>query len=160
MAITRWEPITERMSLRQMMDRLMEDAWVMRPWGSVPVAGAGGGTFPLDLYETDDDIVVTATLPGIKPEDVDITVQGDVLRIHGETKDDEKVGEAQFHRRERSYGRFDREVALPVGVKSDAAQAHFEHGVPTLHLPKAAEAKPHRIPIQGATSPQLESRAA
>ena len=124
------------------------------------VAKATTGTLPLDVHETSDELVVTATLPGLKPEDIDITIQGDVLRIQGETKPEGDVKDEQFHRRERHYGRFYRELALPVSVKSDAVQARFEHGILTLHLPKTEEAKPRRIQVQGGTTPQLTSRAA
>ena len=158
MAITRWDPYAEMMSLRQAMDRLFQDAWVRPGFGGTQ--GATTGTVPLDIYETNDELVVTATLPGLKPEEIDITIQCDVLRIQGETRHDENVKEEQFHRRERGERRFYREVALPVSVKSDAVQAQFEHGILTLHLPKSEEAKPRRIQVQGGSTPQLESRAA
>ena len=158
MAITRWDPYAEMMSLRQAMDRLFQDAWV-RP-GVGEAQGTTTGTVPLDIYETSDDLVVTATLPGLRPEDIDITIQGDVLRIQGESTHDEPVKDEQFHRRERHERRFYREVALPMSVKNDAVQAHFENGILTLHLPKADEAKPRRIQVQGGSNPQLTSRAA
>jgi HSP20 family protein len=141
MAITRWDPFSETMSLRQVMDRLFEDAWV-HPGRFMGREAAEVGTLPLDVHETPDELVVTASLPGVKPEDIDLTIQGDVLRIQGEMKRREDIKEEQIHRQERQFGRFYREVMLPMSVKSDAIQAHFENGVLTLRLPKAEEAKP------------------
>jgi len=146
MAIRRWDPMSEMMSLRHVMDRLFEDAWVPS-WGTVRGAVESGfGTLPVDIYETEDAVVVTASLPGLKPEDIDITVQGDMLRIQGEIKHDQEVKDDQFHRRERRFGHFQRELALPTSVRADGVEAQFEHGVLTLHLPKAEEAKARRIP--------------
>ena len=159
MAITRWDPFSDMLSLRQAMDRLFEDAWV-RPGGVMRGEASEGGALPLDIHETGDELVVTASLPGVKPEDIEVTIQGDMLRIQGETKREEEVKDDQFHRRERRFGRFYREVALPMSVKTDAVQAQFENGILKLHLPKAEEAKARRIQIQGATRPQIESRAA
>ncbi len=159
MAITRWDPFSQMMSLRQAMDSLFQDAWVRPGFGGM-IQGATTGTLPLDMYETNDELVVTATLPGLKPEELDISIQGDVLRIQGEVKRDESIKNEQFHRQEREYGRFYRELALPVSVKSDAVDARFENGILTLHLPKAEEAKPRRIQVRSGTTPQIESRAA
>jgi HSP20 family protein len=139
------------------MDKLFEDAWV-RPWNQFAQNGDGVNPLPLDVYETGDDVVVTTSVPGVKPEDLEITVQGDVLMIRGETKADETVGDEKYHRRERSYGRFGRQVVLPVGVDSSKAEAHFEHGELTLRLPKAEQAKERRIPISnGAAATASES---
>jgi HSP20 family protein len=146
--IVRWDPFGETLSLRQAMDKLFEDAWV-RPWNQFAQNGNGLNALPLDVYETGDDIVVTAAVPGVKPEDLEVTVQGDVLTIRGETKSDESVGDEKYHRRERGFGRFGRQVVLPMGVDSSKAEAHFEHGVVTLRLPKAEQAKERRIPIKG-----------
>src|SRR5579871_5295494 len=158
--ITRWDPFGEMLSLRQAMDRLFEDAWV-RP-GS-PVAGDGGGaaTLAVDLYETGDEVVVSASVPGVKPEDIDITVQGELLTIKGESKVEHEVKEGTYHRQERRFGRFQRQIVLPTTVRSDGASAQFENGVLTLHLPKAEEAKERHIPVQGASNskPMIEANS-
>jgi HSP20 family protein len=154
-----WDPFSEFTPLRQMMDRLMEDAWV-RPRGSW---GQGGqddfGRFAFDMYETGDDYVITATLPGLRPEDLELQVQGNTLTITGETKADEKEGEQRtYHTRERRFGRFSRQVTLPSGINADKVQASLEHGVLTLHIPKAEEMKPRRIQVtagSGTQTPQL-----
>ena len=93
--------------------------------------------------------MVKASLPGVKPEDVQITVHGDTLTIQGESKfEEEKKGE-RWHLRERRFGSFQRSLSLATPVNSDKAQADFEHGVLTLTLPKAEGAKPRQIKIGG-----------
>jgi len=155
--VVRWDPFGETLSLRQAMDKLFEDAWV-RPWSQFAGRdGEGLMTLPLDVYETGDDVVVTATVPGVKPEDIDITVQGDLLTIRGETKSDESVGDEKYHRRERAFGRFSRQVVLPTSVDSGKAEATFEHGVLHLRLPKAEAAKERRIQVTGTTTPTSET---
>jgi HSP20 family protein len=150
--LVRWDPFSELTPLRQMMDRLMEDAWVRPPSSWVQGNQEQFGHFAFDLYETGDEYVVTATLPGLKPEDLDLNVQGNVLTISGEFKSDEREGEGrQYHTRERHYGKFSRQVALPTGIQGDRIEATLEHGVLTLRVPKAEEMKPRRIQISGGT---------
>jgi HSP20 family protein len=135
-----------------MMDRLMEDAWV-RPSGSWGQGGEGFGSFPFDLYETGDDFVITAALPGLKPEDLDLSVQGNVLTISGEFRTDEREDqERSYHIRERRYGKVSRQLTLPTGIQGDRIQASLEHGVLTLHVPKAEAMKPRRIQVQTGTA--------
>jgi HSP20 family protein len=146
--VTRWDPFSEFTPLRQMMDRLLEDAWVRPPNTWTQMSQSGFGSFASDLYETEDEYVVTATLPGLKPEDLEINVQGNVVTISGELKSDEREGEQRnYHTRERRYGRFSRQVSLPAGIQGDRIQATLEHGILTLHVPKAEEMKPRRIQI-------------
>lgn len=143
--IARWEPAVESVSLREMMNRLFEDSFVRPPtW----VAEAHGPrTLPIDLHETPDDFVVSASVPGVKPEDLDITVTGDTLQIKGQTKAGSETKEANYLRKERHYGSFYRRLALPNEVQSGQAEATFEHGVLTLKLPKAEAVKPKRIKV-------------
>jgi HSP20 family protein len=102
----------------------------------------------LDVAENEDGYIVKASLPGIKADDVELTLEDNVLTVKGETKSDETIDEAQYHVRERRYGSFSRSIRFPVLVKSDAVQAHFEDGVLTLNVPKAEEVKPKRIEIK------------
>jgi len=152
MSIERWDPFREAISLRDAMNSLLQESFV-RPGG---MQGQNGlGTLPLDVTETENDFVVKASLPGVKPEDVQITVHGDTLTIRGESKaEDEKKGE-HWHLRERRYGSFQRSVALSTPVNSDQAQAHYEHGVLTLTLPKSEAARPRQIKVSGALQPQV-----
>jgi len=144
--IVRWEPLAGLTSLRQAMNRLFEDAFVRpsRLWPELV-----GEEPALDVYQTDKNVVVKASLPGIKPEEVDISVTGDVLTIKGEHKEEEEEKKADYFRRERRYGAFHRSMALPVSVKAEKAEATFENGVLTITLPKTEEVKPKQIKVKG-----------
>ena len=152
MAIELWDPFHEAISLRDAMNSLFQDSFV-RP-GGVP-AQSGLTALPLDVSETENEFVVKASLPGIKPDDVQITVHGDTLTIRGESKvEEEKKGE-HWHLRERRSGVFQRSLSLSAPVDSDKAQADFDHGVLTLRLPKSESAKPRQIKVRGATQGQV-----
>ncbi|MBN1815181.1 MAG: Hsp20/alpha crystallin family protein [Anaerolineae bacterium] len=144
--LVRWEPFRDLVSLREAMDRLFEESFV-RPrtdW----LAPTEAGALAVDVYETEDAVVVKSAIPGIKPEDIDITVTGDTLTIKGETKFEEEVKEETYVRREMRYGSFARTLAVPTSVVADKAEADFENGVLTLTLPKAEEVKPKAIQIK------------
>jgi HSP20 family protein len=145
-SLTRWEPFRDLVSLRDAMDRLFEDSFV-RPSGRM-LAPTEGAALAVDVYETDDDLVVKAALPGIDPDDVDISVTGDTLTIKGETKAEEEVKEENYVYRERRFGAYSRSLTLPVRVKADKAEAEYEDGVLTLRLPKVEEAKPKSIQVK------------
>lgn len=144
--LVRWEPFRDLISLREAMDRLFEESFVRPGLGRLVPAGAEA--LAVDMYETDDTIVVKSAIPGIKPEDLDISITGDTLTIKGETKAEEEVKEENYIRRERRYGSFCRSVAIPMPVMTDKAQAEFEDGVLTLTLPKAEEVKPKAIKVK------------
>ncbi len=143
--ITRWDPFSEMATLRQTMDRLFDET---RPWR---FAGFGNGNdagyFPLDIYETNDDVVVEASLPGVKPDDIDISVTGQVLTLKGESREEHEEKAQSFYRHERRHGSFVRQISLPSEVESDKATAEFEHGVLKLQLPKAEAMKPKTIKV-------------
>jgi HSP20 family protein len=146
MAIQRWHPFTELMSLRQAMDKLFDDSFV-RP--SRALTALGEVAVPsLDIYQTPGEIVVKATLPGAKSEDVSIDITGDTLTIKGETKAEQEVKKEDYLYQERRYGVFSRSVVLPSGLKSDKAEATMEDGVLTLTIPKAEEVKPKAIKVK------------
>jgi len=98
--------------------------------------------------ETSDDVIVKASLPGIQPDDIDISLTGDRLSIRGEFKAEQKTEEANFVRQERRYGKFERTLTLPTQVVGDKARAEFENGVLTLTLPKAEGVKPKTIKVK------------
>src|SRR3954447_9447343 len=148
MAIERWDPFREAISLRDAMNSLLQESFVRT--GGVP-APAGYSAFPLDISETENEFVVRATLAGMKPEDVQITVQGDTLTIRGESKAEEERKGEHWHLRERRFGSYQRSVSLATPVNSDRAQASYEHGVLTLTLPKSEAARPRQIKIGGGT---------
>ena len=149
--LTRWEPVREMMTLREAMDRLFDDAFT-RPF---PMERNGGSTWSspaIDMYQTDNEIVVKAALPGIKADEVQINVTGDVLTIKGETKQEEEKKEKSWHIREQRWGAFERSVRLPTGVMSEKAKADFDNGVLTITLPKSEEVKPRTITVKTKTS--------
>lgn len=120
----------------------MQESFV-RPTG---LLGDGNALMiPVVVSENEKEFTVKASLPGVLPEDVQVMVQGDVLTIRGETKE-EKTDE-QYHVRERRYGEFLRTVTLPTPVSAEKAQARFEDGVLTLTLPKSEESKPKQIKL-------------
>lgn len=150
--IVRWEPFRDLVSLREAMDRLLEDSFVS-PRGFLTQA-RGAGALPLDMYETDQDVIVKASVPGVKPDDIDITITGDVLSIKAETTEETEVKEGCYHCHERRVGSFSRSVSLPVSIQADKAEAKFEHGILTLTLPKAEEIKPKSIKVKAEASEQ------
>jgi HSP20 family protein len=148
--LVRWDPFAEMTSLRDVMDRVFEQAWV-RP--SNVIDGALG-RFPVDLYESGDEYVLTASLPGVKPDEVNVTVHGSTVTISYERSRGEEA-DVTWHARELPYGRFTRQITLPVNIHGDDVEAHMEHGLLRLRLPKVAQARERRIQVQASTVPQI-----
>jgi HSP20 family protein len=144
MSVTRWEPFNDLVSLRDAMDRLFEDSFVR----TGRVLGLNPGMVPIDIYQQDGTIVVKAPLPGVRPEDIDVSVVGDTLTIKGEMKQEQQVKSENVIRQERRYGAFSRTVTLPTPVDTSKANASYENGVLTLLLPVSEEAKPKEIKVQ------------
>jgi len=144
--LIRWEPMSEMVTLRDAMDRLFSEAFT-RPWGLAD-GGRGSGMPAIDMYQTDDDIIVKVAVPGMKPEDVQISVTGDMLSIKGETREQTDTKEKAYHIREQRWGSFERAITLPTSVKSEKAQAEFENGILTVTLPKAEDVKPKMITVK------------
>jgi HSP20 family protein len=144
--LVRWEPFRDLISLREAMDRLFEESFIRPRAGWLAPLGAEG--LAVDMYETDQDVVIKSSVPGVKADDIDITITGDTLTIKGETKTEEKVEKANYIRQERRYGAFSRSVTLPTSIVAEKAKAEFENGVLTLTLPKAEEVKPKAIKVK------------
>jgi len=142
MAIERWRPFSELMSLRREMDRVFED--FMRPSRFFAEAEAP----VIDAYHTPNEVVVKAALPGLKPEDVSIDITGDTLTIKGEGKVEQEIKKEDYLYQERRFGAFSRSVVLPAGLQPDKAEATMEDGVLTLTIPKAEEVKPKAIKVK------------
>ena len=142
--VRRPSPFGELLSLRQAMDRLFDDD-SMRPlsWS----AASAGPAIPLDLVTTPDALIVRAALPGVRPEDVEITVENGTLTIAGSTVEAKDVEEGSELLREIHRGSFSRSVTLPNGLEPDRASAEFEHGILRLRIPKAEQLKPRQIRI-------------
>jgi HSP20 family protein len=141
--LTRWEPVRGMMSLREAMDRLFDDAF-MRPAGISGVSALPA----IDLYQNADEVVVKAALPGIKAEDVHISITADVLTLSGEFKQETEQKEVTYHIREHRHGMFERSVMLPTEIQTEKAKADFENGILTITLPKAEAVKPKTITIK------------
>lgn len=144
MSVSRWEPFKEFMTLRQAMDRLFEDS-VVRP-GRMWSEQSGRRYFPLDAYETPDAIVLRAALPGVQPDQVEISVEGNTVTIRGETK--APTEEVTYLLQEQRYGPFSRSLEIETPIQPDKAEASFKDGVLTLKIPKAEEAKPRVIKVK------------
>jgi HSP20 family protein len=141
--IRRTNPLGELVSLRQAMDRLFEDSFI-RPRSPLL---SDEFTLPLDIRANGDEVVVEAALPGVKPEDVDVSVLGDTLTISASHRDETNREDDGYTYREIRRGSFSRTITLPSGVRADAASATFDNGMLTLRLPKAEEAKARQIPV-------------
>jgi HSP20 family protein len=137
--------------MRRSMDRMMENFFGEgEDWPETVTWGVA-----LDVKENENEFVVEASLPGVKPEDVDVTFSNNTLTIKGEVRSEEEKEEARYHLRERRYGMFSRSISLPRGIDGENIEASYNAGVLTLHLPKREEVKPKRIEIHSAESPQM-----
>jgi HSP20 family protein len=146
-----WGPFRDMMTLRDAMDRLFEQALIAP---SASGQGMSVSTLPVDMTECEDSYIVKAAIPGMKPDDLDISVTQNVLTIKGEVKADEETKDARYYLRERRWGSFARTVELPAPVKADAVAAEYVDGVLHLTLPKADEVRPKRISIRGGEQQQ------
>jgi len=147
-------PFGELMTLRQAMDRLFDDT-MYRPFNGV--AGTDYARLPLDVRTTSDALLVEASLPGVKPEDVDITVENGTLTIKAEEANERSSDEGGWLVREISRGSVMRTVTLPSGLETDKAEATFEHGILRLRIPKTEQIKPKQIHIQPVTSGEAKA---
>jgi HSP20 family protein len=146
--LVRWDPFRDMVSLRDAMNRLFEESFVA-PLGTQVFRREGAEALAMDVYETDNELVVESSLPGVKPEEVDISVTGNTLTIKAETKkEEEKDEKGKYYCRERRYGLFQRSVSLPVEVYANKAEAVFDNGVLKLTLPKTEAQKPRKIAIK------------
>lgn len=142
--LIRWTPF-RTMDLWNEFDRMFErplsetrTEWqAPRNWG-----------LAVDVMENEDEYVVQASLPGIDPDELDVTLEDNVLMLKGETKADETFEDEQYHIRERRFGSFGRRIRFPMIVDADAVEATYENGVLTLTVPKAEEVKPKRIAVK------------
>jgi HSP20 family protein len=152
MAHTRFSPLRDFMSMRDSMDRLFEDRWVS-PGSWMTWSPMGTTYLPLDIFETADEIVVRAVVPGVEPEDIDIQLQGGVLTLRARSSETAIPDGASWLVQEISPGEYIRQVTLPRAVDADNAQSTFDNGILNLTLPKTADAKPKQIKI--GSTPQL-----
>ncbi|HHV61592.1 MAG TPA: Hsp20/alpha crystallin family protein [Firmicutes bacterium] len=148
MSLIRWDPFDDLVSLRETINRMFDDTFARR--GAPGFFGGRVWQPSVDMYETENDIVIKANLPGMDPKDVDITLTDNAITIRGEMKQEKAIDDKAFHRRERMYGAFSRTLPLTSPVKREEAKASFKNGVLEVVLPKAEEArgKGYKINIQ------------
>ena len=149
MNLIRWSPFRDMTILQNQMNRLFEDA--LHTW---PTESDSTSVWSptADIYETDNDLILQADLPGIDPKQIDVRVENNMLTIRGERCFEPKVKQENFHRVERSYGTFSRSFTLNTAVDSEKVQANYKNGVLSITLPKAEQAKPKRIQIAGSAA--------
>ena len=146
MTIMRWDPFKDLVDLQERMNRLFEDS--LRRFRTVDLDFSGGAFVPpVDIYETDNEIVLKAEIPGVKKEDIKIEVSDGVLTLKGEKKEEREIKEENYHRIERTYGSFQRSFTLPTNVDRDKIKATYKDGVLEVVLPKKEEAKPREVRI-------------
>ncbi|OFW25956.1 MAG: molecular chaperone [Acidobacteria bacterium RIFCSPLOWO2_02_FULL_59_13] len=145
-SMIRWEPFRELATLRDRMDRLFDQ--YSRGWGADEGLTTSLWNPPVDVYETNESIVIKADLPEVAPNDVDIAVQGNTLTVRGERKRESEIHEKDYHRVERSYGTFARSFTLPATIDADKIEANFSQGVLKINLPKREESKPKQVKVK------------
>ncbi|MBI2954604.1 MAG: Hsp20/alpha crystallin family protein [Chloroflexi bacterium] len=151
MAMELWRPMREMRRLSEEMDRLMEETFgpfELRTREMLPTPRTR--VFPLNMYRKNNELIVEASLPGIRPEDVDVSVSGNRLTIRAERKEAKEVKEENYYYQEMVAGSFFREVALPTDVQTDKAEAAYENGILRLRFPVAPTAKESHIKIKTA----------
>jgi len=153
--LSRWEPFRGVSSLQEQINRVFSDVLDRRGEESNLTAWAPS----VDIFETEHELVVKADLPDVKPDELDIRVENNILTIRGERKFEKKVEESNYLRVERSYGSFARSFSLANTVNSEAIKADYQNGVLTLSIPKREEAKPKQIKVNVGT-PAVAAAAA
>jgi len=141
MAIIRWDPFREMTSLQGQVDRLVDSMWSGRQGSWVPA---------VDVFDQHDAVVLKAELAGMRPDDIKIEVEDNVLTIKGERSFSEKIDDERYYRVERRFGSFQRSLALPQGVKADEIEAAYEDGILQVRVPKAPVEQPRRIEVKTA----------
>ena len=148
MAIVRYEPFRNLVTVQDRMNRIFEEAFRGAPRGTEEEWALGGAWAPaVDIYEHEGNLVLKAELPGIDSKDVDVQVENNVLTLRGERKFETEVKREQYHRVERAYGTFSRSFTLPNVVDTGKIKAEFKDGVLRVTLPQREEAKPKQISI-------------
>lgn len=142
-SMSRFDPIREMITMRQAVDKMLGDTFVR---GSES-RGTGAWLLPMDAYFTDETIVIRADVPGLKPEEIEITLEGDTLSLRGEIKREEANGR-KYVLLERPTGKFERTLTINTPIDADKVEAAFSNGVLTLTLPKAEAVRPRQIAVK------------
>jgi HSP20 family protein len=145
--ITRWNPYTEMISLRNALDEMLQNSF-SRLFGETNQLRSSDLSVPVDMYEKNGDFVIRTDLPGVKADDIDISIRDDALTIKGEFEKEKDEERENVHCQEIQYGKFQRMVKLPGNVDPDQVDAFFEDGVLRLTLPTIEESKPKHISVK------------
>ncbi len=165
--INRWDPFQEMVSLRDAMNRLMEESFLL-PSRMLGTTGQESGQLvtrgtrqigspAVDIQEQDDTFIMRASLPGVRPEDVRVEAHGNQVTLNGQVRQEQETERGNYIVRERRVGQFYRSFTLPTDVNADQADATFENGILTLRLPKSEMARARQIPIRGVEQRRLET---
>ena len=151
--LTRWNPATDSANMAQRMERMFDEMIGRGLWRSSEDRPLRGSWVPaVNILEREDGIVITADLPGLKAEDVEVTIDNGVLTLKGERRLEEIAEGETYHRVERSYGTFERSFSIPNSVDTKKIEARFVNGEMTLTLPKRDESKPRSVKVKVATA--------
>ncbi len=145
MAIIRWDPYRDLVTMRERMNKLFEDLVTQK--GEDKDIASSAWSPAVDIYETDSELVLTAEIPGIEEKDIEINIEDSTLTIRGERRFEKETKEENYHRIERSYGSFFRSFTLPSYVDHEKIEAEHENGILKIRMPKKAELKPRKVRI-------------
>jgi HSP20 family protein len=146
MALIRWDPFREMSALQERMNRLFSDVRAQAPVQGEEIV-QGTWVPAVDIFETNEAIVIKAELPGITAKDISVEVKDNTLTLKGEKKFEKEVKEENYHRVERSYGSFQRAFTLPGTIQQEKVKAKFRDGILEINLPKVEEAKPKQVKV-------------
>ncbi|MDO9211934.1 MAG: Hsp20/alpha crystallin family protein [Deltaproteobacteria bacterium] len=147
MALIRWDPFREMSALQERMNRLFSDVRAQAPVRGEEIV-QGAWIPAVDIFETNEAIVLKAELPGITAQDISVEVKDNTLTLKGEKKFEKEVKEENYHRVERSYGSFQRAFTLPGTIHQEKVKAKFKDGILEITLPKVEEAKPKQVKVE------------
>lgn len=150
MAIIRWDPFRDLVTLREKMNRLFEETFTGRGEKKDLVSGTWSPS--VDIYETENALVLSAEVPGMKEDEIEIKIEDNTLILQGERKFEKETKEENYHRIERSYGSFYRSFTLPNSIDQDKIQAEHENGILKITMPKKPELKPRKVKVLKAKS--------
>jgi HSP20 family protein len=145
MAVIRWDPFRDLVTMRERMNKLFEDLVTSK--GEEKDIVASSWAPAVDIFETDQELVLSAEVPGVDENDIEIHIEDSALTIKGERKFERETKEENYHRIERSYGSFFRSFALPTYIDPDKIEAEHENGILKVRMPKKAELKPRKVKI-------------
>ena len=147
MALIRWDPFRDLLSIQERMNRLFDDT-LARSRNLEEGTALTAWAPPVDIIEKEKEITLTAELPGMKKDDIKVEVKEGVLTLSGERTMEKEVKEENYHRNERTYGRFQRSFTLPSNIKQEGMKASYEDGLLSISLPKEEEKKAKQISIE------------